>query len=119
MDMSVSNRIKEARKALKMSQKDFAKAICISNSYLADVENDYPKVNDRIIRLISITFGVNENWLKEGEGEIFYKSPNEKMTRLVSIFNELPPDFQDYVLQQIEQLLTLRKKQPLTDTAPK
>ncbi|MDR2143074.1 MAG: hypothetical protein LBP29_01735, partial [Treponema sp.] len=52
-----------------------------------------------------------ENWLKTGEGEMFYKSPDEKITRLVSIFNELPVDFQDYVLDQIENLLKLRNRQ--------
>jgi hypothetical protein len=58
-----------------------------------------------------MVYGVSENWLKTGEGEMFYKSPEEKITRLVSIFNELPADFQDYVLDQIEKLLILRKNQ--------
>jgi hypothetical protein len=29
-------------------------------------------------------FGINENWLKNGVGEMFYKSPQEKINRLVS-----------------------------------
>jgi transcriptional regulator with XRE-family HTH domain len=109
--MTENARIRQARKTLKISQKEFAKSICISNSYLADVENGFRKSNDRIVRLVSMTYGVNEQWLKTGEGEMFYKSPDEKITRLVSIFNELPPDFQDYVLDQIEKLLNLRKRQ--------
>ena len=108
--MEVNQRIKEARKALNISQKDFAKAMCLSNSYLGDIENDYRKANDRIIKLASMVFGINENWLKNGEGEMFYKSPDEKITRLVSIFNELPADFQDFVLMHIERLLALRKR---------
>jgi transcriptional regulator with XRE-family HTH domain len=94
---------------LNLSQKDFAKSICISNTYLADVENEARKSNDRIVKLVSMVYGVSETWLKTGEGEMFYKSPEEKITRLVSIFNELPHDFQDYVLDQIEGLLKLRK----------
>ena len=109
--MSVNRRVKEARKALNLSQKDFAKAMCLSNSYIADIENDHRKVNDRIIKLASMIFGINEDWLKSGIGEMFYKSPDEKITRLVSIFNELPADFQDFVLMHIERLLDLRKKQ--------
>jgi transcriptional regulator with XRE-family HTH domain len=109
--MTINARIRTARKALNISQKDFAKAICISNSYLADVENEARKSNDRIVKLASMIFGISEKWLKTGEGEMFYKSPDEKITRLVSIFNELPPDFQDYILDQIEKLLILRKKQ--------
>jgi transcriptional regulator with XRE-family HTH domain len=111
MGMEVNERLKTARKTLNLSQKDFAKAMCISNSYLADIENDYRKANDRVIKLASMIYGINENWLKNGDGEMFYKSPDEKITRLVSIFNELPADFQDFVLTHIEQLLELKKGQ--------
>jgi transcriptional regulator with XRE-family HTH domain len=109
--MTINARIREARKALNMSQKDFAQAICISNTYLADIENEFRKSNDRIVKLASMIFGINEAWLKTGEGQMFYKSPDEKITRLISIFNELPLDFQDYALDQLEKLLILRKKQ--------
>ncbi|MDR1507842.1 MAG: helix-turn-helix transcriptional regulator [Treponema sp.] len=109
--MSVSTRIREVRKTLSLSQKDFAKTICVSGSYLADVENDYRKVNDRLIRLVSVIHGINEQWLKTGEGEMFYKAPDEKMARVISIFNKLPADFQDYALEQLENLLKLRQKQ--------
>jgi len=108
--MTVNQRIKEARKTLKMSQKNFADAICISNTYLAGVENEARKANDRIIKLCSMVFGISETWLKEGKGEMFYKSTDVKITRLVSVFNKLPINFQDYALEQMEGLLKLRGK---------
>jgi transcriptional regulator with XRE-family HTH domain len=109
--MEINQRVKRARIELNMPQKDFAKAMCLSNSYLADIENDHRKVNDRIIKLASMVFGISENWLKTGKGEMFYKSPDEKIARLVSIFNELPADFQDFVLLHVERLLELKTKQ--------
>jgi transcriptional regulator with XRE-family HTH domain len=108
--MTANDRIKEARKALKLSQKDFADAICISNTYLAGVENSARKANDRIIKLCSFVFGISETWLKDGKGDMFYKSPDVKITRLVSTFNKLPLNFQDYALDQLEGLLKLRGK---------
>jgi ribosome-binding protein aMBF1 (putative translation factor) len=108
--MTVNERIREARKTLKMSQMDFAAAICIYNTYLAGVENGARVANDRIVKLCSMVFGISENWLKEGKGGMFYKSPDEKITRLVGIFNKLPLDFQDYALDQLEGLLKLRGK---------
>jgi transcriptional regulator with XRE-family HTH domain len=108
--MTANERIKEARKALKLSQKDFAATICISNTYLADIENCSRKANDRIIKLCSMVFGISETWLKDGKGDMFYKSPDEKITRLVSTFNKLPLNFQDYALDQLEGLLKLRGK---------
>ena len=53
---------------------------------------------------------MNENWLRTGEGEMFYKTPGEKLQRMVSLFNELPSRFQDYVMLQVEQLLDVAKE---------
>jgi len=108
--MTINQRIKEARKTLKISQKNFADSICISNTYLADIENESRKANERIIKLCSMVFGISETWLKEGKGEIFIKSPDVKITNIVSIFNKLPLNFQDYALEQLEGLLKLRGK---------
>ena len=113
--MTTNKRIKEARLALNMSQKDFAAAICISNTYLADLENEVRRANDRIIKLCSMVFGISESWLKKNEGKMFYKSSDEKITRLVSIFNKLPIDFQNYALEQLEGLLKLRGKKNAGD----
>jgi transcriptional regulator with XRE-family HTH domain len=108
--MTTSERIRQARKTLKMSQPDFAKAIFISKGYIAELECNHRRANDRIIHLISLTFGISEKWLKTGEGEMFYKSPDEKFRRMTALFNLLPPNFQDYVLSQVEQLLNVTKK---------
>ena len=54
---------------------------------------------------MSQTFGVSEEWLKHGTGSMYFTTPAEKLQRLTSLFNELPPRFQDYVMLQIEQLL--------------
>jgi len=107
MNMAVSKRIRQLRQTLNMSQVEFAKSIYISNGYIAELECDHRRVNDRIIHLISLTFGANERWLKFGEGEMFFKTPGEKLQRMVNLFNELPPKFQDYAMQQIEQLLNV------------
>ena len=48
--------------------------------------------------------------IKEGKGEFFQKSPDVKIIRMVSIFNKLPLNFQDYALEQLEGVLKLRGK---------
>jgi transcriptional regulator with XRE-family HTH domain len=108
--MSINERIRHLRATLQMSQTEFAKTIFISNGYIAELEKANRNVNNRIIHLISLTFGVNEDWLKTGEGNMFFTTPSEKLQRLTSLFNELPPKFQDYVMIQIEQLLAAIEK---------
>jgi transcriptional regulator with XRE-family HTH domain len=94
-----------------LSQAEFAKAIFISNGYIAELESANRKVNDRIVHLMSLTFGVSELWLKNGTGNMFFSTPSEKLQRLTSLFNDLPPQFQDYVMIQIEQLLAVIEKE--------
>jgi transcriptional regulator with XRE-family HTH domain len=103
--MTISKRIRQLRKTLNMSQFEFAKSIYISSGYIAELECENRRVNERIIRLILLTFGVNEKWLKYGEGDMFCRTSGEKLQRMVNLFCELPQKFQDYIMQQIEQLL--------------
>jgi transcriptional regulator with XRE-family HTH domain len=108
--MTINERIKHLRTTLQLSQAEFASAIFISNGYISELESNNRNVNDRIIHLISLTFGVSETWLKHGTGHMFFTTPAEKLQRLTSLFNDLPPRFQDYVMIQIEQLLAVIEK---------
>ncbi|MDR2043133.1 MAG: helix-turn-helix transcriptional regulator [Clostridium sp.] len=58
--MSINLRIKQIRKTLNLSQAKFAKEISISNGYIAGIELENRKVNDRIVKLICAMYGVNE-----------------------------------------------------------
>lgn len=106
--MSINERIKQLRQTLNLSQAKFAKAISISNGYIAGIELGKRNVNDRIIKLICITFNVNEQWLKTGEGDMFKKQPNQLSTLASSLFEELKPEYQEYILKQIDQLLDIQ-----------
>lgn len=109
--MTVNKRIRQVRQALNMTQIDFSKAIYVSNGYTAEIENEHRSANDRIIHLICLTFGVSEIWLKTGKGEMFQTSPIERKERILSLFNELNPRFQEYALSVIDQLIKLQNDQ--------
>jgi hypothetical protein len=94
-----------------MTQTDFSKAIYVSSGYTAEIDNGHRVANDRIIHLICLTFGVNEQWLKTGNGEMFSTSPIERKERILKLFNELNPRFQEYALSVIDQLIKLQNDQ--------
>ena len=75
--MSVNLRIKQVRQALNLSQAKFAKEISISNGYIAGIELEKRNVNDRLIKLVCITFNVSEHWLRTGNGDMFEEQPNK------------------------------------------
>jgi len=110
--MTVNERIRQLRQALDMYQTDFSKAIRVSNSYTGEIENGHRTANDRIIRLICLTFGASETWLKTGEGEMFVSSAAEKRDRILHLFNELNPEFQDFALSVVDRLLLLQNQKP-------
>ncbi|MDO4317212.1 MAG: helix-turn-helix transcriptional regulator [Lachnospiraceae bacterium] len=60
--MNANQRIKELRLKMGLSQAKFAKAISISNGYIAGIELGNRNVNDRLIKLISSAFNVREEW---------------------------------------------------------
>lgn len=107
-ELSINRRIKQVREALHLSQIKFSKVISLSSGYLAGVEVEKRKVNDRIVKLICASFGVSEKWLRNGEGEIFTVNPDEEFTKLVSLFKELNPLYQEYILKQIDLLLEMQ-----------
>jgi transcriptional regulator with XRE-family HTH domain len=98
-DASVNGRIALLRHSLKLTQIEFAQKILISNGFIAGIELGKRKVNDRLIRLITITFGVNEKWLRLGEGPMFEKekTPDYKVSDALEVFKKLSPPLQDLV----------------------
>lgn len=106
--MTINHRVKQVREALRLSQVQFSRVISLSSGYLAGVEVEKRKVNARLIKLISSSFKVNAEWLKTGDGEMFSQNPDEKFTKLVSLYKELDPEFQEYILKQICLLLDIQ-----------
>lgn len=109
--MSTNQRVKAIRQELGLSQAKFAKAICISNGYLAGIELENRNVNDRLIKLICVTFHVNEEWIRTGEGEMFLEVSNSLIDLAVDTFKKLKPEYQEYILKQMDQLLEIQKKE--------
>jgi transcriptional regulator with XRE-family HTH domain len=107
---TINDRIKRVRKELNLSQKVFCKGIMLTPGHYAGIELNNRAVNDRIIKLVTTIYHVNERFLRTGEGGIFDEIPDQKLQQLIGIFQSLPEDYKDYILLQIEQLKKLREK---------
>lgn len=70
----MNERIKELRKALGLTQQEFADRIRISRGALATYEIGRNEPIDAVIALICREFDVNEHWLRTGEGERFIQT---------------------------------------------
>lgn len=81
--MDINDRIKHLRKdVLKLTQEQFADAIHITRSNLSVIEIGKSSVTDRNVFEICKVFNVNEEWLKNGHGDMFIKlSRDEEIAR--------------------------------------
>jgi hypothetical protein len=102
--------MKEARLALKLSQRAFSKGIFLkSGGYYGDLETHRIEVNERIIELVSSVYGVNKVWLKTGKGAMFNgKKVDTDLEEMTILFNQLNRHFKGYVLTQVKQLIKLQ-----------
>lgn len=66
----MNSRIKELRKALKLTQKEFGAKIGLSGPAITIWERG-GKVSREKLAFICQTFHVNQTWLETGEGEMF------------------------------------------------
>lgn len=69
--MSVGSRIKALRKALDLTQQQFADRVGVKQSTIATYESERNVPSDAVISLICREFSVREAWLRTGEGEMF------------------------------------------------
>lgn len=67
----MNERIKKLRKALDLTQQQFADKIKVKRNTVATYEMGRSEPSDSAISLICREFNVNENWLRTGEGEMF------------------------------------------------
>ena len=117
--MGIHERIKKLRKALDLTQVEFGSRIGIAQGHLTGLESGKKRVTEKTLKVICSIYGTSEKWLKNNEGEMFSKAPAEKLEKLTKIFGSLNPDFQSYVMQQIETLLELQYRKQSGETAEK
>ena len=102
-------RIKELRSSLKLSQRQFAKRIFVSQALVHEIELGKRKIHTRILHLIAYQFNVNLEWLKKGEGEMFFEAPQDaRLEHIIEIFHKLDKPLQDYLLLQSKELLKIQ-----------
>ena len=80
----MNERIKELRKTLGLSQEAFAERLGLKGSAVSHLESGRRNVTTQNINAICREFGVNEEWLRTGNGSMFEEmSRAEKAAQIV------------------------------------
>jgi len=106
--MSILDRIRLVRKSLGLNQAEFAKRIGLTQTSMSMIELEKSVLTEKNIKLICVTFAVDEDWLRTGKGEMFGSmSPYEK--ELIEVFGKLTEDTQSFILDMARNLLKRQK----------
>ena len=113
----MNERLKKLRKALDLTQQEFADRIGAKRNTIATYEIGRNTPLDAVIASICREFNVSETWLRTGEGEMFLPSPNGVLDELVQKYGlstrgkvivekflDLNPDVQEAVAVYIEEV---------------
>lgn len=85
--MTKGERVKEIRKAVHKNQTDFAKILSVSRSAICKMESGENSPSEQTIKLICREFNVNEDWLRNGTGEMFIQLDDGE--QISSFFHDL------------------------------
>ena len=107
----MNERLITVRKYFHRTQKDFGDALGVSRDVISNIEYGRVKPKELLLAHICQVYGVNQLWLETGEGKMFTAPParTKKLEEAIKLFESLRPEFQDYALEQIQNLLELQQ----------
>lgn len=101
----MNERIRKLRRYLDLTQKEFGERIGVKGNTVATYEGGRNDPIDSVVSLICKEFGVNEAWLRTGEGEMFAPAPTNEL----EVLAERYPDLTHESLVFIEKLVGLSR----------
>lgn len=89
----MQERIKKIRKLNKLTQTEFGEKIGVKGNTVTGYETGLRSPSDAIIVSICREFGVNETWLRTGEGEVFIpKTRGQEIGEIVAATSKNDPE---------------------------
>lgn len=116
---AIHDRLREIRQRLKLSLTKFGAPIGYRKSTISQIERGLPpydSVPDRYILAVAKNYGISEQWIRTGEGEIDATVPPAdasamRVQLVVSMYRELSPANQAMIIEIAKALVEEEKAQ--------
>jgi transcriptional regulator with XRE-family HTH domain len=69
-----------------MNQRDFGRRLGVTGAGISKIENGERNLTEQMLLLICKEFNINENWLRNGEGDIFTQKSPEVIEQLAKCY---------------------------------
>lgn len=102
----MNTRIEKARKALSLTRAAFGEKMGVSGDVINNLERGRVEAKEHMVLLICERFGVNEEWLRTGKGEMFLNEDIESdIARLtVDLLTEPSDSFKNRLISTLSKL---------------
>lgn len=100
----MNTRIRALRKALGLSQTEFGDRIGLRQASVSCMERASFSITDKTIQAICTQFDVNEDWLRNGSGCMFWADEKKRLDFL-AMFDQLEPPLQECLIGITRQLV--------------
>lgn len=126
----MKSRIHAVRAQADLTMAEFAKRIGMTTSSISLFESGKATPSDRTVLSICREFGVNEHWLRTGEGEMFEQTRESVLDRLsteydlsreqrsvIEAFLDLDPQERDVILKYVHNVFDRSAESAAQSTA--
>lgn len=131
----MKERLKELRRALRLTQQEFADRLGISRGNIATYETRDGIPGSSVVNLICREFNVNETWLRTGEGDMFIQQSREDeiaaavhqmlsgessefKRRLIAVLSKLKEEQWIFLEEKMREILDARPAAPPSGQSP-
>ena len=104
--MTIGERIKKIRKEAGLTLDKFGERIGVKKASLSQIENGRNGASDQTIMMIAREFGVSEDWLRTGEGEMRLATASGAAAEIADRLGLGP-----WATQALERFMALNEKE--------
>lgn len=106
----MNTRLHQLRKTLKLNQEDFGKRLGVTGASISRLEKGERNITEQMILSVCREFNVDEEWLRNGDGEMFLP-PNDELGDLVGrLVADRSSEFSSIILDIMRSLDQLDDK---------
>lgn len=103
----MNQRVKEIRKSKELSMDKFGEKLGVTKVAISRLESGERNLTEQMIRSICREFGINETWLRTGEGEMYDNSREVELARLTKdLLAEESDSFKNRLIRALAKLNT-------------
>lgn len=111
--MNEGTRVKEIRDSLNLTMEKFGSALGVGKTAISKIEKGERSLTEQMAKAICREYSVNEEWLRNGTGEMFAARPiGDDLKAKIDYF--LPDESEDFRLRLARMILSMSKEDMAT-----